>query len=332
MGRQDADLLVTERLEMPRRGKMARPPLLRDSVEYATSRMRAWTKPHWPRSGDRGSVSRIRISRRARARRRGLEDVERLAADRRQGRDREGLAEDGGVLEQRAVGAIEGVEPGGDERVQRSGTASCVRSASGRRPRRRARAGLRQRASGRSRRHTAGCHRHGRGSPERRRAGSPGTRPASSSRMAGRDSGWRDRADEVRAGRRPSRAVVRGVPAGRGSRHRSVARRPVEEMVDEVEQAGVGPVQVLEHQMTAVLGARSARRTSATPRTAPRGRPAALVDARAGRAAPAHPPAFGLVGHVSRERRRDARAGRRLVVALGQAGAAAGPSRRAPRT
>ena len=71
------------------------------------------------------------------------------------------------------------------------------------------------------------------------------------------------------------------------------------------------------------LDQRSARRTSATPRTAPRGRRAAPRRTRAGTAAGPRSAALVGVGHELLERRRDPRAAGRLVVALRQAGPAA---------
>ena len=79
-------------------------------------------------------------------------------------------------------------------------------------------------------------------------SGRPGTRPASSSRIASRVSGSRPRARKLRrpapqSGRRSSR-----LRPGEGDDQDRDAATPLEQVVDEVEQARVGPLEVLEQE------------------------------------------------------------------------------------
>ena len=82
--------------------------------------MSAWTNAYWPRSGERGSTSTRSSSLRTRRVESALEA--RRPVDARDGGERverERLAEDGGVLDQRPVGRVERVEARRDQRVER---------------------------------------------------------------------------------------------------------------------------------------------------------------------------------------------------------------------
>ena len=98
---------------------------------------------------------------------------------------------------------------------------------------------------------------------------------------------------------------------------------PLEQVVDEVQQPRVGPVQVLEDEdRRALLATRSknvrhAAKSSSRPRAA-----ASPIPSRLSRRG-LDPAPLGLVGDVLRERRGDPLAGRGRVVALGQPGTAA---------
>ena len=211
--------------------------------------MSDWTKPYWPRSGERGSASTLEDLAPDEGPQARLELGRIVPADRGEAGRRERLPEDRGVGDQAAIGRIEGVEARGDQARSVSGIGQLAQVAG--RPvgrRRRGRAGHRRRAirtvstaysgmpSARARialdgvlgqaRHEAVeqlAHR-------RRRSAARG--PAGSGCAAGAPVG--PTFEELRPGEGDDQD--RGGP------------RPLEEVVDEVEQAGVGPLEVLEQE------------------------------------------------------------------------------------
>ena len=123
-------------------------------------------------------------------------------------------------------------------------------SGGGRRPERvasRARAAPRRAASGRSRPRTAARPRRGRRCP-RCASGRPGTRPPSSSPMRPRTAARRCERRERCAGRCPSRPSFEQLGPGQRRPPDRGARRPLQQGLDEIEQPGVRPLEVLEHE------------------------------------------------------------------------------------
>ena len=127
----------------------------------------------------------------------------------------------------------------------------------------------------------------------------------------------RDRAAPIRA---PARSAFEQLRAGEGDHEDRVAPAPVEEVLDEVEQAVVGPLEVLEDE-----GDRARRGDPLEER--PPGREELLAAARRcvldteqGQQAGLDPAPFLGVGDVPDEDLGDAGPGRRVVVALGQPG------------
>ena len=104
---------------------------------------------------------------------------------------------------------------------------------------------------------------------QRRRAGSTSRRR----RAAPARSSWRW------ACRRPSPAGARAAPGGPCRRPASDAGRPLDEVVDEVEQALVGPVEILEHEHERPLSARASRKRRQAANSSPRSRPASSAAA-----------------------------------------------------
>ena len=183
-----------------------------------------------------------------------------------------------------------------------------------------------ERACGPSRPRRAACRRRGRGSPASAASGRPGTSPASSSRIAASESGSSARRVEVAGGPRPSRAAVEELRAGEGDDADRQRPRPVEQVLDEVEQARVGPLEVLEDEHRRCRARRCARRRcrhAANSVVAAAGRRRLEAEQREQRAARSSARSSGVRRRTRPTRRRDPLAGGRLVVGLGQAGAAA---------
>ena len=80
--------------------------------------MSAWTNAYMPRSGERGSTSDLDDLASDQRPKPGLDGRSIEAAQRGQAVEREALAEHGRVRDQRPIGRIEAVEPGGDERME----------------------------------------------------------------------------------------------------------------------------------------------------------------------------------------------------------------------
>ena len=285
-----------------------------------------------PAPGERGSPWSVSSSRRTRPRRRGsrLGSSIPLTAARR--REREALAQHRGVRDERPLGRLEGIEPGGDERGER------LRHREGRQIADRAvdavlapRAGPRRGACAPSRRRRGAPRRHVRRSPGRPPPAAPARGPpgarASPARAAARGTGE----SKLRLPAPQSGRLSSSSGPGEGDDVDGDAAAPLEQVVDEVEQAAVGVVEVLEDHHHGCPSRRAARRTSARPRRAAR--------SRRGRAR--RPGARGGPARPSAARRRRGRAPRRsrrpslrvvaLIVGLEQARTRRGPSRRAPR-
>ena len=189
---------------------------------------------------------------------------------------------------------------------------------------RRARAGRRRRASGRSRPRRAGCRRRASRMAATARSGSPGTKPGEE--LAHRRVGQRLEGErrEVRRAGAPVRAAARAARAGQGDDEERDALRPVEEVVDEVEEARRRPTAGPRRRGPSVPRAaiRSKKMRQAAKRTS---RPPAGAGSspRSVRRAGSTQRRSSVVRDVLGDRRRDPLAGRRLVVALGEAGAPA---------
>ena len=97
--------------------------------------------------------------------------------------------------------------------------------------------------------------------------------------------------------------------------------RPVEQVLDEVEQALVRPLHVLERRAPSDTPRRAARRTAARRRTGPAGRRGLLVEAEQLREARLDEAPLLGVEDVLVERRVELRAGRRRLLLLGDAAA-----------
>ena len=286
--------------------------------------MSAWTKPYWPRSGERGIAVLDEDLAPDEVAQPRLELVGRqLAADRRQRGDGEGLAEDRGILQERSA------RPG---RARRAG-------------RRSARGASRERRAGRGRRRAIGCRR-----PRSRRPSSRSLRtvstaysgiPSARARIArrarfretrheagqqvlaspGRTAG-RATAPRSCAGRRPSPGGARGTPAGRASRSGSGGRSTIRARWS-MKSSRPWSAQWMSSN-TRTVGPCSLHPLEERP---PGGeqllaleRPD-LARARAGRAASARSSAARpRRGRTRPGRPRSCVAGRRLVVTLGQAG------------
>ena len=265
-----------------------------------------------------------------RTRRRGSSSRLGHAGDRGEAVKAEALAEDRGIRDEITVGRVQPSRRAAMSAVSVSGTASRR----GRRPAdrrlRRARAGPVRAASGRSPPRTAARRPRAPRCWPRHAAGSPGTRPASRRSISGGRQRLEVDRGEVALARAPVRAPLEQLrPCERDDRDGHVAA-PVQQVVDEVEQALVGLVEVLEHHAPRARSRRAARRTCARRRTA--------GPTRSGRPRPAAP------GARARSRRRSAGSGtcsatvspiRARVVASSSASTrphGRGPSRPAPRT
>ena len=127
---------------------------------------------------------------------------------------------------------------------------------------------------------------------------------------------------EVALARAPVRSLVEQLGPGQRQDVDRCVPAPLEEVVDEVEQARVGEVEVLEDQD------HGRGRREALEERAPRseelvGVDRSGIDPEEGEQGRLDPPALVRVGHVLGERRGDLRPGGRLVVGLEQAGTSA---------
>ena len=219
-----------------------------DSVWYATSRTRAWTKAYWPRPGERGSTSRVSSSRRTRPRSRGARSVSPVFA----------TAARAGTLKlwpRTAASATSERSPGSrpsrraaTRAVRVSGTATSSRDPVGRHT-----------PSSSTRRPWASSIRTVstayRGTPSALATmvggglrGQPGHETRQQALHVGGGQGLEvDRGERTQA-RPPVRAPVEELgPGKRDERDRDPAA-PLHDVVDEVEQAWVRVLEVLEHQ------------------------------------------------------------------------------------
>ena len=197
------------------------------------------------------------------------------AGERREPTGRERLAEHGCVL--RAAGA--------PRRRGRRGAPRSARAASRARRARRASpttcvaavAGLEQRrgraACGRSRRRRAGSRPRARGSRASVLVGEARARARAAARPSPRRRAARARAT-WRCGRRDPKPGWRSTSSGRASVSTRIgsAARPLEQVLEEVDQRRVGPLEVLERRGSPGPARPSARRRAARPRRGPRGR------------------------------------------------------------
>ena len=190
----------------------------------------------------------------------------RPVAQRGGARRRERLAEHRGVLEQRTLVGIEAVQPGGDQRVQGLGNLQVGDVAGDEVARAVLRPDPGPAACGPSPPRTAGSPRRaGRSArPARRAARAPGHAAARPSRPSASGS-------RARAASQFGRRVEQLGPPERENEDRELGR-PFEQVVDEVEQTAVGPLEVLERQDHRAGSSPSARRTAASRRTGRRGR------------------------------------------------------------
>ena len=136
--------------------------------------------------------------------------------------------------------------------------------------------------------------------------------------------------DEVALAGTPIRPALDQVRSGERYNVDRVAAREVEQVVDEVEQARVGEVHVLEDERNRTLLGNPFEEGSPRPEQLVRGHPA--LDAEQGEQRPLDPLTLGLVLHPLGDRFLDLRPSCLLVVEFGQARRARGPSHRAPRT
>ena len=225
------------------------------SVPYATLLTRSWTKTYWPRSGDRGSdwmASRSLLTRLARA---WFDGVRGTSRDRAQRRGGERLAEHRGILEQLSLGRPDAVEARCDQRVERLRNLERVERALDveRSVLRDEQAAVEQhahrldRVQRHARRALAGCARSGRPA-----ARAPCPRAAATSPLAAADRGESDVNPRLPVPQ-PGAAIGHLRARQRDHEDRRVAR-PLEQILDEIEQAAVRPLQVLEDQDREVLG------------------------------------------------------------------------------
>ena len=130
--------------------------------------------------------------------------------------------------------------------------------------------------------------------------------------------------------RRPPLRQLR--PGERDDEDRLVAR-PLEQVLDEIEQARVRPLHVLEHEHDRVRRRPSARRTAATRRTAPAARPAPCSPSPSSCASrgSTNAPLVGIED-VLVERRPQLLARRSPAPRPRRSGSASAPCRRAPST
>ena len=153
--------------------------------------------------------------------------------------------------------------------VRVSGTATSSRSPTGPvRARPRARAGPGRGASGPSRPRRAGCRRRARRSRRPPARAGPGRGPRAGARMSAGGSGSRWIEVNDRLPGAPVRSPIEQLRPGERDDGDRDAAAPLQEVVDEVEQARVGVVQVLEDHDDRRGLRPAARRTSARRRTA----------------------------------------------------------------
>ena len=194
-----------------------------------------------PRSGARGARTPCARARAGAPRRRP-----RRTADRASAPSQNDLAEHGRVLQQLLLARPAGVEAGGDDALNRLGQRQLVGE---RQPPRRARTRGRA-ACGRTPRRRAGCRRPARAAPPAARPGARGWSSSAPTSCAVSLVGERRERDRSGIRLPPPQPARRSSSSGRAVQTTSsgTPRRPVGQMVDEVEQAVVGPVQILEHE------------------------------------------------------------------------------------
>ena len=189
-----------------------------------------------------------------------------------QGADAEGLTKDRSILEQRPIGGIEAIEARRDERVQRFGDVEADLVADGaidavdrlelavveQHP---------DRFDG-IQRDPVGALQDG----EDHRIGKARNEPIEQLRHVVAGQRLERQRDEVPTARAPGRAPLEQLRAGHRHDEDRATPTPLDQVVDEVEEARVRPLEILEHEDDGPLLATRARRMSATPRRARRGR------------------------------------------------------------
>jgi hypothetical protein len=238
-------LVVAERLVVPGGGEMPRPPVAqreRRVRDLADERLGEAELAALGRSRVGVELEDLPVDERPQAR---LERLAGQARDGREGRDAERLAQHRPVLQEASVGGIDGIEPGGDEGMERVGDLERAKVAH------HAIDAVRffelavldqhpDRLDGMSGMPSARC----RMVRTVLAAAGQGLRGLAhrvvGERLEGEGHELRRPAPYAR--RRSRRS------ASQGDHEDRVADRPLEQMVDEVEQAGVGPLEVLEHE------------------------------------------------------------------------------------
>ena len=246
-----------------------------------------------------------------------------LPAHRREPVDREALPEDGRVLDQGSFRCGQRVEASRDQGVQR------LRDRQVRQVARRdvAAVGRRQATLGhqhpdrldRVERDAVGAF----GDRSERRIGEARNELGRAARNGGLRQWLEAEGHEVAPARTPVRSMLEQLRTGNGDDEDRDAAAPLDEFVDEVERAGIGPVQVLEDEGDRPFGGdpleeRPPRREQLLARHLGR-----RVDAQQGEERRLDPATLGFVGHPPFDGLGDLRPRGRFVVGLGQAGARA---------
>ena len=217
---------------------------------------------------------------------------------------REGLAEDGAVLDQPSLLCGERVEAGRDQRVQRL-----------RHLQRLDRSGRPVDVALASEQPAVEQHAHRLDRVERHALGALEDAPAQLVGQARHEAGEElvhrvgrerlevERAEAALAGA-PGRALVRELGPRQREHEERVAAGPVEQVLEEVEQAGVRPLHVLEDEHRRRLAPPAARRGSARRRRGSPGRPAAPSSSpsRWARRGSTHAPLVGVEDVFARAR------------------------------
>ncbi len=277
--------------------------------------------PNCPRSGDRGSVSSDRISRWTRRRRRGSSASAGSPVTAASAAMLERLPEDRAVLEQRPVRRIDGVEPRRDQgmqrarHLQRAQVADDVVDPAGflelpvldEHP---------------DRLHPVerDAVRPQQDRPDRGR-GKTRDEPGEELPHGGVGERPECQGDEVAPARAPVGAPLKQLRPGERDHQDRVADRPLQEVVDELDEAGVGPLEILEDENGRALerDALEERPPGVEELGAAARRSVADAEQREERRRQASP--LPLVVDVLREGRVDTLVRPCRVVALEQAGA-----------
>ncbi len=205
--------------------------------------------------------------------------------------------------------------------VRVSGTARVVRSPTGRRRRRSRAAGPRRRACARSRRRTAGCRRRGRRSARTADSGQAGDEAGEQLRAWPARQRFERERHEVPFAGAPVRPLLDELRAREGHDVDGQALAPLEHVVDEVEQAGVGVVEVFEdHDHRRARGQSLEERAPGAEELLG---PDVGAHAQQGQQGGLDPAPLGVVRDELVHLGRDRGARRRLVVCLSQSAPAA---------